>query len=197
MRYSQPRIAPAAPRREPSARAAAIPLKKKCESACTRADVDDPIAIDEIKKFIADQDLKLEHRFIPKRKTPRPEKIAVIGAGPAGLSCAYFLAVEGYPVTVFEKQKALGGMLTMGIPSFRLSREIINSEIDVLKELGVEFKAGASLCECINLPVHGINGFLHGFPALLHEPGYVFHGKLFSGNGRQHLDFRPAALQAV
>lgn len=118
---------------------------RKCEAACTRADVDDPIAIDEIKKFIADQDLKSEHRFIPEKKATRQEKIAVIGAGPAGLSCAYFLAVEGYQVTVFEKQTALGGMLTLGIPSFRLGREVIQSEIDVLQELGVEFKTGVEI----------------------------------------------------
>ncbi len=124
---------------------------RKCESACTRADVDDPIAIDEIKKFIADQDLNSDHRFVPEKKAPRPEKIAVVGAGPAGLSCAYFLAVEGYQVTVFEKQKVLGGMLTLGIPSFRLGREIINSEIEVLQELGVEFKTGVEIGQDVTL----------------------------------------------
>lgn len=115
---------------------------RKCESACTRSGVDEPIAIDEIKKFIAEQDLNEEHRYVPEKKTQRPEKIAVIGAGPAGLSCAYFLAVDGYQVTVFEKQKKLGGMLTFGIPSFRLEKEVVNAEIDILKELGVEFKEG-------------------------------------------------------
>jgi len=118
---------------------------RKCESACTRADVDDPIAIDEIKKFIAEQDLKSDHRFVPEKKAARLEKIAIVGSGPAGLSCAYFLAVEGYQVTVFEKQPALGGMLTLGIPSFRLEREIIKSEIDILKELGVEFQTGIEI----------------------------------------------------
>lgn len=118
---------------------------RKCESACTRAGVDEPLAVDEIKKFIADQDLKSEHRFVPERGALRPEKIAVVGAGPAGLSCAYFLAVDGYQVTVFEKQKVLGGMLTLGIPSFRLGKEIVNSEIEVLKELGVEFKTGVEV----------------------------------------------------
>ena len=68
---------------------------------------------------------------------PYEEKIAVIGAGPAGLSCAYYLALKGYPVTVFEKEKALGGMLTMGIPSFRLEKDVINAEIKVLKDIGV------------------------------------------------------------
>lgn len=124
---------------------------RNCESACTRADVDDPIAIDEIKKFIAEQDLQSEHRFVPEKKAARPEKIAVIGAGPAGLSCAYYLAVEGYQVTVFEKQPVLGGMLTLGIPSFRLEKEIINAEIDILKELGVEFRTGVEIGRQITL----------------------------------------------
>jgi len=89
---------------------------RACESACTRGDVDDPIAIDEIKKFIAQQDMKAEHRFVPEmRHYYGKKKIAVVGAGPAGLSCAYYLAIDGYKVTVFEKQKALGGMLTLGI----------------------------------------------------------------------------------
>ncbi|EDU38634.1 pyridine nucleotide-disulfide oxidoreductase [Clostridium sporogenes] len=125
---------------------------RKCESACTRSDVDEPLAIDEIKKFIADQDLKEEHRFVPERKDNRPEKIAVIGAGPAGLSCAYFLAVDGYQVTVFEKEKKLGGMLTLGIPSFRLGKEVVNAEIDILKELGVEFKTGVQVGKDTTFP---------------------------------------------
>lgn len=125
---------------------------RKCESACTRSDVDEPLAIDEIKKFIADQDLKEEHRFVPERKNDRAEKIAVIGAGPAGLSCAYFLAVDGYKVTVFEKEKKLGGMLALGIPSFRLGKEVVNAEIDILKELGVEFKTGVEVGKDTTFP---------------------------------------------
>lgn len=124
---------------------------RKCESACTRTEIDDPIAIDEIKKFIADQELNSAHRFIPKKKGRHTEKIAVIGAGPAGLSCAYYLAVQGYPVTVFEKEKVLGGMLTLGIPSFRLGREVVKAEIDILKELGVEFKVGVEVGKDVSL----------------------------------------------
>ncbi|MGE5417470.1 MAG: FAD-dependent oxidoreductase [Acidobacteriota bacterium] len=124
---------------------------RNCESACTRAEVDEPIAIDEIKKFIAEQDLISGHRFVPKKKMFRPEKIAVVGAGPAGLSCANFLAIEGYQVTVFEKQKVLGGMLTLGIPSFRLEKDIINAEIDILKEIGVEFRTGVDIGQDITL----------------------------------------------
>jgi NADPH-dependent glutamate synthase beta subunit-like oxidoreductase/Fe-S-cluster-containing hydrogenase component 2 len=118
---------------------------RKCESACTRGEIDDPIAIDEIKKFIADQDLNSTNRYIPKVKHEYGNKIAVIGAGPAGLSCAFYLALDGYKVTVFEKQKALGGMLTLGIPSFRLGKDVVNAEIDVLKELGVEFKTDVEI----------------------------------------------------
>jgi NADPH-dependent glutamate synthase beta subunit-like oxidoreductase/NAD-dependent dihydropyrimidine dehydrogenase PreA subunit len=125
---------------------------RKCESACTRGGVDEPLAVDEIKKFIADQDLKTEHRFVPEKKEQRLEKIAIIGAGPAGLSCAYFLAVEGYQVTVFEKQKILGGMLMLGIPSYRLGKEVVNAEINILKELGVEFKTGVEVGKDVTLP---------------------------------------------
>ena len=128
---------------------------KKCEEACTRASVDEAVAIDDIKKFIAEKDLDSKTRFVPKMLNQigraYPEKIAVIGAGPAGLSCAYYLAVKGYPVTVFEKEKALGGMLTLGIPSFRLEKDVINSEIDVLKELGVEFKCGVEVGKDLTL----------------------------------------------
>lgn len=124
---------------------------RKCEAACTRGGIDEPLAVDEIKKFIADQDLKAEHRFVPEKKAARPEKIAIVGGGPAGLSCAYFLAVEGYQVTVFEKQNKLGGMLSLGIPSFRLGKEIVNSEIEVLRELGVEFKTGIEVGKDITL----------------------------------------------
>ncbi len=124
---------------------------RKCESACTRGDIDEPIAIDEIKKFIAEQDLNMDRRYVPKRRHEYGKKIGVIGAGPSGLSCAYYLAIDGYKVTVFEKQNALGGMLTLGIPSFRLEKNVINAEIDILRELGVEFKTGIEVGVDISL----------------------------------------------
>ncbi|MFL0266958.1 FAD-dependent oxidoreductase [Candidatus Clostridium radicumherbarum] len=135
---------------------------RNCEAVCTRGDVDEPLAVDEIKKFIADQDLNAKHRYVPEKMVKRAGKIAVIGAGPAGLSCAYFLAVNGYEVTVFEKQNALGGMLTLGIPSFRLEKEVVESEIDVLKELGVEFKTGVEVGKDVTIPElrkQGYNAF--------------------------------------
>jgi NADPH-dependent glutamate synthase beta subunit-like oxidoreductase/ferredoxin len=130
-----------------------------CEDACTRGDIDDPIAIDDIKKFIAEQDLKTEQRYIPELKHKYGNKIAIVGAGPAGLSCAYYLAIDGYKVTVFEKQKALGGMLTFGIPAFRLEKNVINAEIDILKELGVEFKTGIEVGKDVSLDDLRTQGF--------------------------------------
>lgn len=124
---------------------------RKCESACTRGDVDEPIAIDDIKKFIAEQDLNQDKRYVPEVKHQYGNKIAVIGAGPSGLSCAFYLALDGYKVTVFEKQKALGGMLTFGIPAFRLGKDVVNAEINVLKELGIEFKTGVEVGKDVSL----------------------------------------------
>ena len=123
-----------------------------CENECTRNSVDDSVAIDEIKKFIAEQDMNSEHRYVPKKRHDYSDKkIAVIGSGPAGLSCAYYLALDNYSVTVFEKEESLGGMLTWGIPNFRLERAVIDSEIDVLKELGVQFKTGVNVGQDITL----------------------------------------------
>ncbi len=131
-----------------------------CESACTRGNLDEAVAIDDIKKFIAEQDLHDKHRFIPEIKHNFQDKsIAVIGAGPSGLSCAYYLAVEGYKVTVFEKEKTLGGMLNLGIPAFRLEKDVINAEIDVLKELGVEFKTGVEVGKDITISTLRKDGF--------------------------------------
>ena len=130
---------------------------RHCEDVCTRGDVDRAVAIDEIKKFIAEQELKEENRYIPAPKPRRStyekyeQKIAVIGAGPAGLSCAYYLANMLYDVTVFDRNPAPGGMLTMGIPSFRLDRDVINAEIDVLREMGVEFKCGVEVGKDITI----------------------------------------------
>lgn len=132
---------------------------RKCESACTRGDIDDPIAIDEIKKFIAEQDLNMDHRYVPKLRHEYGKKIAIIGSGPAGLSCAFYLAIDGYKITVFEKQKVLGGMLTLGIPSFRLEKDVVNAEIDILRELGVEFKTGVEVGKDVSLNYLRDQGF--------------------------------------
>ncbi|QNO14278.1 FAD-dependent oxidoreductase [Alkalicella caledoniensis] len=124
---------------------------RKCESACTRGDIDESVAIDEIKKFIAEQDLNMDTRYVPRQRHEYGKKIAIIGAGPSGLSCAFYLGIDGYKVTVFEKEEVLGGMLTLGIPSYRLEKDVINAEIDILRELGVEFKTGVEVGKDVTL----------------------------------------------
>lgn len=131
----------------------------RCEDECTRGMVDEPIAIDDIKRFIAEQEIKSENRFIPKKEFDEGKKIAVIGSGPAGLSCAYYLAVMGHHVTVFEKEKKIGGMLTLGIPSFRLEKNIIDAEVEVLKALGVKFVTGAEVGKYVTIPELRADGF--------------------------------------
>ena len=118
---------------------------RRCEDECTRGCIDKPVAVDEIKKFIADKELDENHRFVPQKLHSFGHKIAVIGAGPAGMSCAYYLAINGHEVTVFEKNSEPGGMLRYGIPAFRLGNEILDAEIDVLKQLGVSFKCGVEI----------------------------------------------------
>ena len=129
---------------------------RRCEDACTRGSVDQAVAIDEVKKFIARKDLEAQTRYIPPVITPTnhggfDEKIAIIGAGPAGLSCAYYLAEKGYKPTVFEKNARPGGMLVYGIPSFKLEKDIVAAEIDVLREMGVEIKCGVEVGKDISL----------------------------------------------
>ena len=133
---------------------------RSCEDACTRCDVDDPIAIDDIKKFVAMQDLNSDHRYVPKKRRDfSNKKIAIIGAGPAGLSCAYYLAIDNYDVTVFEKEEKLGGMLSLGIPSFVLEKDILEAEIAVLNELGVKFKTGVEVGKDVTLDSLREEGF--------------------------------------
>lgn len=129
---------------------------RRCEDACTRATIDEAIAIDEVKKFIAMQDLKAETRFIPKKVVPTldgefKQKIAIVGGGPAGISCAFYLAEKGYKPTIFEKNEKLGGMVVYGIPSFVLEKDIVAAEIDILREMGVEFKTGVEVGKDITL----------------------------------------------
>ncbi len=123
-----------------------------CESECTRGNIDKPIAIDEVKKFIADREIEAAHRFIPDRIFDYDKKVAVIGSGPAGISCAYYLAAGGYKVTVFEKALRPGGMLMNGIPGFRLEKDVVDAEIDVLRAMGVRFKCGVEVGKDITIP---------------------------------------------
>ncbi len=137
--------------------------RKYCEDACTRATVDEALSIDEIKKFIAEQDMKAEHRYVPPMnsctRAKFDQKVAIIGGGPAGMSCAYFLAIEGYSPVVFEKEPVPGGMLINGIPSFRVDKKVVNSEIDVLKEMGVEFRCGVEVGKDVTIQQLRDEGF--------------------------------------
>ena len=140
---------------------------RRCEDACTRGTIDQAVAIDEVKRFIAQQDLNAETRFVPEKVIPKvdgefEEKIAIIGGGPAGLSCAYYLAEKGYRPTVFEKEKQPGGMLMHGIPEFRLEKDVIEAEINVLRALGVEFHCGVEVGRDVTIPElreQGYKGF--------------------------------------
>ena len=130
---------------------------KRCEAACTRGNVDRAVAIDDVKNFLAQRDLDAETRYIPKKVIPKvhgtfDEKIAIIGAGPAGLSAAFYLAKLGYFPTVFEREAQPGGMMTYGIPSFKLEKDVVMAEIEVLKEMGVEFKLGVNVGEDVTIP---------------------------------------------
>ena len=129
---------------------------RRCEDACTRGTVDQAVAIDEVKKFIAQQDLNAATRYIPPVVQPSnrglfTEKIAIVGAGPAGLSCAYYLAEKGYRPTVFEKNERPGGMLVYGIPSYKLEKDVVAAEVDVLRQMGVEIKCGVEVGKDVTL----------------------------------------------
>lgn len=129
---------------------------KRCEEACTRATLDEAVAIDDVKRFIAQKDLDSKTRYIPKKVIPSnrgefKNKIAIIGGGPAGLSCAYYLALTGYRPTVFEKNEKPGGMLTYGIPSYKLEKDVVEEEIDIIRALGVEIKCGVEVGKDITL----------------------------------------------
>ena len=140
---------------------------RRCEDACTRGTVDQAVAIDEVKRFIAQQDLDAATRFVPEKVIPKvdgafDQQIAIIGGGPAGLSCAYYLAEKGYRPTVFEKERRLGGMLENGLPSFRLEKDVVQAEIDVLREMGVQFRCGVEVGKDVTiaqLRQEGYQGF--------------------------------------
>ena len=140
---------------------------RRCEDACTRGTVDEAVAIDEVKRFLAERDLNAETRYIPKKTIPSlkggfDEKIAIIGAGPAGLSCAYYLALTGYKPTIFEKNEEPGGMLRYGIPSYKLEKDLLAAEIDVIRKLGVEIRCGVEIGKDITieeLREQGYRGF--------------------------------------
>ena len=143
--------------------------RKYCEDECTRGTVDEALAIDDIKQFIAAKDMEAEFRYVPPMvsttREPFDQKIAVIGSGPAGIACAYFLAISGYKPVVFEKNPVPGGMMTLGIPNFRLEKDVVNAEIEIIKEMGVEFRCGVEVGKDVTIQQlrdEGFKGFFLG-----------------------------------
>jgi formate dehydrogenase beta subunit len=124
---------------------------RPCEDNCRRGNVDECISIKWLKRFVADYELGKRRAPSIKKEEIRSEKVAVIGAGPAGLSCAYYLALKGYPVTIFERLGEPGGMAAMGIPDYRLPRNIVGYEAERVKDLGVEIRYNTQVGKDITL----------------------------------------------
>ncbi len=121
-----------------------------CETVCRRGNVEEPIAIADIKRFIGEIDIK-QGTYVPDRSEPTGKTVAVVGAGPAGVSCAYFLAAKGHKVVLYEDKPYPGGMLRYGIPQYRLPKELLDAEIDTLTKMGVELKCNVKLGEDITI----------------------------------------------
>ncbi len=122
-----------------------------CESKCRRNLVDSPVAINHVKRFAADWDMSREQPWMPAKSPETGKKIAIVGAGPSGLSAAYYSAVRGHDVTVFERQPHAGGMMRYGIPEYRLPKATLDKEIDIIKNLGVKVMTGKALGTHISL----------------------------------------------
>ncbi len=138
-----------------------------CEEKCRRAQIDAPVSICSLKRFAADVDMNSFPQYKPQAQEPKDKKIAVIGAGPAGLAGAYFLALKGYGVTVFEALPVAGGMLAVGIPDYRLPKEILKNEIKAITDLGVEIKYNMALGKDITTD----KLFAEGYSAVLVATG--------------------------
>ena len=137
-------------RRNPFALVCGRICRAFCEAKCRRAELDQPVAIRQIKRFMADHEI--ERPWTPPRlEEPKTEKVAIIGAGPAGLTAALRLAQKGYPVTVFEALPVAGGMMAVGIPEYRLPRHILNVEIENIKRAGVEISLNTVLGKDLTL----------------------------------------------
>ena len=124
---------------------------RPCETECRRNAVDGSVAIDYLKRFVADLDLEKDIPYLPEKAPATGKKAAIIGAGPAGLSAAWYLAAMGHEVTIFERRKAPGGMLRYGIPAYRMPRETLDREVDIIKSLGVDIIYGKNFGTDITL----------------------------------------------
>jgi len=122
-----------------------------CESECNRGLVEQPLALQHLKRFALDWAREKKVAIKPPKVPPRPERVAIVGSGPAGLTCAHDLAVKGYRVTVFEQHGQLGGMLAVGIPEYRLPRPLLQEEIDYIRALGVTFRTGVRFGKDVTL----------------------------------------------
>jgi heterodisulfide reductase subunit A len=138
---------------------------RPCEKVCTRKDVDDPIEIAHLKRFVGDLELNIPAMEIPPIDA-RAEKVAIIGGGPAGLTCAHDLALKGYHTTVFEAAPVLGGMMRFGIPEFRLPKAIIEREISDILALGVKVQLNTMLGRDFTIPSLLERGFKSVFLAV-------------------------------
>ena len=137
-----------------------------CEEICTRNDVDQPLAIRELHRFLSDYELSQDTKYVPKTAEKREEKVAIIGSGPAGLAAAWSLARDGYQVTIFEKLPVAGGMMAVGIPEYRLPRDILNGEIKMIEDMGVTIKTGVTFGKDITLDSLKSDGFSAVFMAI-------------------------------
>jgi heterodisulfide reductase subunit A-like polyferredoxin len=194
-----------------------------CETACKRAEVDEPVSIMYLKRFVADLDLNDETKYVPEIKEKRDKKVAIIGCGPAGLTAAYYLAIEGYTVTVFEAQPVAGGWLAIGIPEYRLPKDILNAEIKTIEDLGVDIKlntkvgvdvafddirkdydavflgVGTHISSKLDIPGEDLDGVVHGIDFLkrvnLGEKVFLGNRVAVIGGGNVAMDAVRTALR--
>jgi len=167
------------------------PQEEQCEIACVLSRKGEPVAIGRLERFLGDYDLAcdLEHRCVPVVAPPTGFRCAVVGSGPAGLACAGELARLGHSVTVFESLHAPGGVLTYGIPEFRLPKDIVQAEIDMLVQMGVEIVldtvVGATVTLGELLDEEGFDSVFigngAGLPVFLGVPGENLNG-VYSAN---------------
>jgi len=130
---------------------------RDCETDCRRQIVDESVAINFLKRFVADIDHK--HKWMPEVKPANGKRVAVVGGGPSGLTCAYYLSLEGYKVTIFERWPRLGGMLMYGIPEYRLPKEILDAEVNWILSMGIEAKTNVKMGKDFDIPSLFKDGF--------------------------------------